>query len=270
MEVLGYIASVAIGVALGLIGGGGSILTLPVLVYLFGVPVVLATTYSLFIVGFTALIGSLSYYTNKLVDVRMFFLFGIPSVISVFLTRQYVVPLLPEELGQVGSLVITKDAFIMAIFAVLMVAAAYGMLRPSRGQGEAGKGAHEVSSGTLKYPLVLLEGAVVGGVTGLVGAGGGFLIIPALVFLGKLPMKMAIGTSLLIIAAKSLIGFFAEVGVIAIDWVFLAAVSSFAIVGMVFGTLIAKRLPGESIKPIFGWFTLIMGLYILIKELLAL
>lgn len=271
MEIIGYVASTAIGVALGLIGGGGSILTLPVLVYLLGVPVVLATTYSLFIVGFTALLGFFSYYKQKLVDLRIFFVFGVPSVISVFLTRLYLVPLIPKEIAQFGSLVITKDMFIMAVFAVLMMGAAYGMIRPVQGVRELKKKDESVDSDkSLNYPLVFFEGTVVGGVTGLVGAGGGFLIIPALVFIGKLPMKMAVGTSLLIIAAKSLIGFFAESGEVTVDWVLLATVSAFAVSGMLIGALIAKRIEGEKIKSLFGWLTLIMGMYILIREVFIL
>ncbi len=266
MEVLGYIASIAIGLALGLIGGGGSILTLPVLVYLFSVPVVLATTYSLFVVGITALIGSISFYRQKLIDIRIFFVFGIPSVVAVFLTRSYLVPLLPEEVMEFGTFVVTKDMFIMSIFSILMIGAAYGMLRPSN-QAKSSEKVFSLSiPQNINYPLVLLEGTVVGGVTGLVGAGGGFLIIPALVFLGKLPMKVAVGTSLLIIAAKSLIGFMAEFNEFTIDWMLLTIVSLFAIAGMFIGTLLSKRISGEKLKPLFGWFTLVMGMYILIKE----
>lgn len=266
MEVLGYVASIAIGLALGLIGGGGSILTLPVLVYLFGVPVVLATTYSLFVVGITALIGSISFYKQKLIDIRIFFVFGIPSIIAVFLTRLYLVPLIPEVVFRVGAFVMTKDMFIMGVFATLMIGAAYGMLRPKNQKEVAEKVTASLVPQKINYPLVLLEGTVVGGVTGLVGAGGGFLIIPALVFIGKLPMKVAVGTSLLIIAAKSLLGFLAEFSEIAIDWVLLAIVSLFAVLGMFIGTLLSKRIEGEKLKPIFGWFTLVMGMYILIKE----
>ncbi len=266
MEVLGYTASVVIGLALGLIGGGGSILTLPVLVYLFGIPVVLATTYSLFIVGMTALIGSVSFYKQKLIDVRIFFVFGIPSIIAVFLTRLYLVPLIPEVVLRFGTFVVTKDMFVMGVFAILMIGAAYSILRP-KNQKEAPKIATaSLVPQKINYPLVLLEGTVVGGVTGLVGAGGGFLIIPALVFIGKLPMKVAVGTSLLIIAAKSLIGFFAEFSEMAIDWILLASVSVFAVLGMFIGTLVSKRIESDKLKPIFGWFTLVMGMYILIKE----
>jgi uncharacterized membrane protein YfcA len=266
MEVLGYVASVAIGLALGLIGGGGSILTLPVLVYLFSVPVVLATTYSLFVVGITALIGSISFYKQKLIDIRIFFVFGIPSIIAVFLTRLYLVPLIPEVVFRIETFVMTKDMFIMGVFAALMIGAAYGMLRPTNQKEVAENATASLVPQKINYPLVLLEGTVVGGVTGLVGAGGGFLIIPALVFIGKLPMKVAVGTSLLIIAAKSLIGFFAEFSEIAIDWALLTMVSLFAVLGMFIGTLLSKRIEGEKLKPVFGWFTLVMGMYILIKE----
>lgn len=268
MEIFGYIASVAIGIALGLIGGGGSILTLPVLVYLLGVPVVLATSYSLFVVGLTALIGSITYYRQGLVNMRIFFTFGIPSVIAVFLTRLYLVPLIPAEIAHIGTYTITKDMFIMVVFATLMMAAAYSMLRSAKPEDLQHEHEREVAAlhERINYPLVLLEGAVVGGVTGLVGAGGGFLIIPALVFLGKLPMKMAVGTSLLIIAAKSLVGFFGESGVHAVDWTLLAIVSAFAIAGMFIGTRISKHIPGEKIKPLFSWFTLVMGIYIFVKE----
>lgn len=266
MELFGYIASIAIGLALGLIGGGGSILTLPVLVYLFGVPVLLATTYSLFIVGITALIGSVSFYKQKLVNIRIFFVFGIPSVVAVFLTRLYLVPLIPDEVIEFGTFVVTKDMFIMGIFSILMLGSAYGMLRPSNHKMRSEKVFSPSMTQKINYPLVLLEGTVVGGVTGLVGAGGGFLIIPALVFLGKLPMKVAVGTSLLIIAAKSLIGFMAEFNEFAVDWILLTTVSLFAIVGMLIGTLLSKRISGEKLKPMFGWFTLVMGMYIIIKE----
>lgn len=267
MEVLGYIASIAIGLALGLIGGGGSILTLPVLVYLFGIPVVLATTYSLFVVGITALVGSVSYHKQKLIDMRIFFVFGIPSVIAVFLTRLYLVPLIPPEVIKFGTIIVTKDMLIMTVFATLMIGAAYGMLRPARHKKESTKAIFTSNIHKINYPLVLLEGAVVGGVTGLVGAGGGFLIIPALIFLGKLPMKVAVGTSLLIIAVKSLAGFLAEFNGIIVDWILLTTISLVAIMGMLVGTLLSKRISGENLKPLFGWFTLVMGIYIIIKEL---
>ncbi|HRG21525.1 MAG TPA: sulfite exporter TauE/SafE family protein [Saprospiraceae bacterium] len=261
MEYIGYAASILIGVSLGLIGGGGSILTVPVLVYLFGVEPVLATAYSLFIVGLTSAVGSVNYFSNKLVDIKTAFIFGIPSIIAVFLTRAYIVPAIPVEVITIGSFVLTKRLLLMGLFALLMIAASYSMIKKSTAPKE------ESGPRIYNYPIILLEGAVVGILTGLVGAGGGFLIIPALVVLSKLPMKMAVGTSLVIISAKSLIGFFGEGGDTPTDWQFLAIVSAFAIAGIFIGSRMAKNIDGNKLKPAFGWFVLVMGIYILGKEL---
>lgn len=261
MEYIGYIASILIGVSLGLIGGGGSILTVPVLVYLFGVEPVMATAYSLFIVGLTSAVGSVQYFTHKLVDVKTAIIFGIPSIIAVFLTRALIVPSIPDEVLTMGSFVLTKRLLLMGLFALLMIAASYSMIKKSS------KPSEESGPRKYNYPVILLEGAIVGVLTGLVGAGGGFLIIPALVVLSKLPMKMAVGTSLVIIAAKSLIGFFGEAGDSATDWQFLAVISAFAISGIFLGSRLAKNIDGNKLKPAFGWFVLVMGIYILGKEI---
>jgi len=261
LEILGYISASIIGISLGLIGGGGSILTVPVLVYLIGMNPVVATAYSLFIVGFSSLIGAGKYTAKKLVSYKTAIVFGLPSLIAVFLTRKYVVPAIPEELFQLGAFVFTKDIGLMVLFAILMIAASISMIR---GRKEV----EEVSAAQkFNYPLIVLEGAVVGGLTGLVGAGGGFLIIPALVVLSKLPMKMAIGTSLLIIAIKSLIGFLGDVSNMEIDWVFLSIFSSISVVGIFIGSYLSNFISGSKLKPVFGWFVLIMGLYIITKEL---
>jgi uncharacterized protein len=261
MEIFGYIASIFIGIALGLIGGGGSILTVPVLVYLFAVDAVAATAYSLFIVGATSAVGTISYFKNGLVDHKTAIIFGIPSIASVFLTRAYVVPLLPEEIITIGSFIITKSILLMLIFAFLMIAASYSMIKKDK------KDIHDIRfKQKFNYPLILLEGTVVGFLTGLVGAGGGFLIIPALVILTRLPMKKAVGTSLVIIAAKSLIGFFGESEATLINWYLILTVTAFAIVGIFIGALLAKKIDGAKLKPAFGWFVLVMGIYILIKE----
>jgi uncharacterized membrane protein YfcA len=262
MEYFGYICSILIGVALGLIGGGGSILTVPVLVYLFSVEPVLATAYSLFIVGLTSAVGSLNYFQKGLVNIKTAVVFGIPSIIAVFLTRAYIVPAIPKEVFSVNDFVVTKSILLMLLFAVLMIAASYSMIKKDTKQAST-----NTEPQKFNYPVILLEGAVVGILTGLVGAGGGFLIIPALVILSKLPMKEAVGTSLVIIAAKSLIGFFGEGGETVIDWQFLFTVSAFAIVGIFIGSYLSKKIDGAKLKPAFGWFVLIMGLYIIAKEL---
>lgn len=261
MEIIGYIASIAIGISLGLIGGGGSILTVPVLVYLFGLDAVMATGYSLFIVGLTSAVGSVDYYRKGLINVKTAIIFGIPSIAAVYATRAFIVPAIPDEVFAIGGFVVSKALLLMLLFAVLMIAASYSMIRKDKKKTEDSAGEQKFN-----YPLILAEGGIVGVLTGLVGAGGGFLIIPALVVLSKLPMKMAVGTSLAIIAAKSLIGFSGELGSANIDWTFLLTISAFAIVGIFVGTALSKKIDGAKLKPAFGWFVLVMGIYIILKE----
>lgn len=263
LEIVGYIGAIIMGLSLGLIGGGGSILTVPILVYLFSLDAVLATAYSLFIVGLTSLIGSFSHMKMGNIHWKTALVFGIPSIISVFLTRAYLVPAIPETLFSIGGLEITKSIGLLLLFAVIMLLASYSMIKKQNLKA-APNG--EV---LYNYPLILIEGLVVGVVTGLVGAGGGFLIIPALVILAKLPMKQAVGTSLIIIAAKSLIGFTGDLkGDEIINWNFLLLFSAIAIVGILAGSMFSKKVSNEKLKPIFGWFILVMGIYIIIKETL--
>lgn len=263
IEIFGYIASIAIGIALGLIGGGGSILTVPVLVYLFAVDTVAATAYSLFIVGLTSAVGSVSFFRKGLVNVKTAIVFGIPSIISVFFTRAVIVPAIPKEVFTIGNFVVTKSILMMLLFAILMIAASYSMIKKDKKVIVESAGEQKFN-----YPLILIEGFVVGILTGLVGAGGGFLIIPALVVLSKLPMKEAVGTSLVIIAAKSLIGFFGEGHETYIDWQLLTYVSGFAILGIFIGMFLSKKIDGAKLKPAFGYFVLVMGIYIILKETL--
>jgi hypothetical protein len=261
MEVAGYIASLVIGISLGLIGGGGSILTVPVLVYLFRVQPVLATAYSLFIVGSTSLIGAFPKYKQGLINIKTALIFGIPSIAAVFATRKYIVPNIPDTLFTIGSLAVTKSLLMMMLFAVLMVFASISMIRTRKKIV-----VEEPVAQSFNYPLILLEGAVVGTLTGLVGAGGGFLIIPALVLLSKLPMKQAVGTSLLIIAAKSLIGFTGDISTYEMDWPFLLSITGIAMAGIFVGNWMSTKVHADKLKKGFGWFVLVMGIYIIIKE----
>jgi len=264
MEIIGYIGAILMGLSLGLIGGGGSILTVPILVYLFHVDAVLATAYSLFIVGLTSLVGSVSHIRLGNIHWKTALVFGIPSIISVFFTRSVIVPHIPNPMFAVGTFVVSKPMGLLILFAIIMILAAYSMIKPSKKKAETNE-----SDIAFNFPLILAEGLIVGIVTGLVGAGGGFLIIPALVLLAKLPMKKAVGTSLLIIASKSLIGFIGDMkGTEVIDWKFLFIFSSIAIVGILAGSILSKKIAGEKLKPAFGWFVLIMGVYIILKELL--
>lgn len=260
-SIIGYFAAGLIGISLGLIGGGGSILTVPVLVYLFHVEPTLATAYSLFIVGTTSLVGGVQSAMKHLVDFRTAIVFAIPSFIAVYLTRRYFVPLLPDELFSVGSFLVTRDIAIMVFFAIIMLLAAISMIR------NRGSEVPEDQPIQYNYPMIVLEGIVVGALTGIVGAGGGFLIIPALVLFAKLPMKKAVGTSLLIIAAKSLIGFLGDVGSGQhINFQFMIVVSFIAIGGIFIGSYISKYIESRKLKSGFGWFVLVMGIYVIFNE----
>ncbi|GIV37504.1 MAG: UPF0721 transmembrane protein [Cyclobacteriaceae bacterium] len=260
MEVLGYAASVIMGLSLGLIGGGGSILTVPILVYLFGVDPVLATAYSLFVVGLTSLIGSFSHFRAGNVRLKTALVFGLPSIAAVYAVRKFAVPHIPDPVFQAGQVEVAKGTLLMLLFALLMLGASYSMIRPGRpGRERAGN--------KQNYPLIFAEGLLVGGLTGLVGAGGGFLIIPALVLLAGLPMKQAVGTSLVIIALKSLIGFTGDLGAgQPIDYGFMLLFSAFSIAGILAGSYLSRFISNEKLKPAFGWFVLVMGAYIVIKE----
>jgi len=262
MEIIGYIASVLMGLTLGLIGGGGSILTVPILVYLFGVDAVLSTAYSLFVVGLTSAIGSVSHFKSGNVNIKTALVFGLPSIAGVYAVRKFVVPAIPDPVFSLGTFAVAKAVFIMVLFAVLMLFASVSMIRKPKNQAPA------TTQKKYHFPLIFAEGLLVGGLTGLVGAGGGFLIIPALVLLAGLPMKEAVGTSLVIIALKSLIGFMGDVGgKLPIDYSFVLIFSAFAIAGILTGSYLARFISNEKLKPAFGWFVLVMGIYILGKEL---
>jgi len=262
--IIGFASAILIGVSLGLIGGGGSILTVPVLVYILGVNPVLATAYSLFVVGSTSLVGAATYMKKGLVNYKTALVFAVPSFIAVFLTRKFLVPALPDPLFTVGEAIITKNIGIMVFFALIMLAASYSMITAKKCVD-----CDENEPVVFNFPMIALEGSVVGVITGIVGAGGGFLIIPALVLLAKLPMKMAVGTSLLIIAAKSLIGFLGDLSTQTIDWQMLLIFTSLSIVGIFIGSALSKKINEKILKTGFGWFVLVMGIYIITKELLA-
>ncbi len=262
MEIWGYFASALIGISLGLVGGGGSILTVPVLVYLFGINPVLSTSYSLFVVGSTSLVGAFNNYRKGLVSIKTALLFGISSITTVFLTRKFIIPHIPRNIATIGSWHISQALLTMILFAILMLIASLSMMKSKTAEDKIELKANN----PVDLPKLLAFGVGIGLATGILGAGGGFLLIPTLVLLVKLPMKQAIGTSLLIIALNSLVGFTGDIGHFNIDWFFLIKVTSIAIFGIFIGGLISKKISGEKLKKGFGWFVLFMGIYIIIKE----
>ena len=261
MEILGYIGALLVGLVLGLIGGGGSILTVPILVYALALNPVIATAYSLFVVGSTSLVGSIKNMMDGKVDYRTALVFAAPALIAVYLTRAFLIPAIPEELFSIGDFMVSKNLGIMLFFAIIMVLAAVSMIRSGNNNQDSQKKV------VYNYPLIIIEGLVVGVITGIVGAGGGFLIIPALVLLARLPMKRAVATSLLIVAIKSLIGFIGDVQHLEIDWIFLSIFTFISIAGIFIGIWLNKFIDGARLKTAFGWFVLAMGIYIIFKEI---
>lgn len=262
IEILGYLSALVIGISLGLIGGGGSILAVPVLAYLFGVNEKIATAYSLFIVGASALVGGLKQHLKGYVDWRTAIVFGIPAIVGVTLVRYYVVPALADVLFTISSFQFTRRMGMFGLFAILMFPAAISMLK-TRKENKV----HRDGSVSYNYPLILGEGLLVGGVTGMIGAGGGFLIIPALVILAKVEMKVAVGTSLMIIALKSLLGFFlGDALTMDIDWNFLVVFTSISLAGIFIGSYLSNFIDGQRLKKGFGYFIFVMALFIFYME----
>lgn len=270
MVILGYALAVLAGLSLGLIGSGGSILTVPILVYLLSVPPTLATAYSLFVVGISALFGCSNYWRKGLVSLSTAINFAIPAFVAVYATRRWLLPAMPDVLFSIGEWSISKDTSIMVLFALLMITAAVSMLRKKtqlEGNNDTESEAPDKTIST-NYLLIAVEGLVVGCLTGMVGAGGGFLIVPALVLLVRLPMKLAVGTSLLIVAVKSLIGFVGDVQAGQdIDWVLLLCFTGMTVAGILVGGRLSNHISGQQLKKGFGYFVLVMATYIFIREL---
>lgn len=264
MEIIAYLCSALIGISLGLIGGGGSILTVPVLVYLFGANPLLATSYSLFIVGSTSLVGAIHNYRKGLVHIQTALLFGASSITTVFLTRKLLIPLIPRHILWLNGFELTENILAMGLFATLMILAASAMIRGDK----ATQAIKTTSRGKPRLLKLVAYGIAIGLATGMLGAGGGFLLIPTLVLLVGMPMKEAVGTSLLIIALNSLIGFTGDLGHFKIDWPFLLRITFIAIVGIFIGGYLTKWVKGSKLKKGFGWFVLLMGAYILAEEFL--
>ncbi len=260
MLALGYISGVFMGVVLGLLGGGGSILTVPIVTYLFSIPATVATSYSLFIVGISAVIGSINYVKKGLIEYKISAIFAASAFISIFSVRQMLLPSIPNTLEIFNLIELSKDNLVMLVFSIVMFGASFTMIRGKNNSS---------NTKPRQLFLLILQGLFVGSVTGFVGAGGGFLIIPGLVFLAGLEMKKAVGTSLLVISINSLFGFFSDIisGTI-IDWVFLLKFTGVGILGVFIGTYISNKISNQKLRPLFGWFVLVAGISIIIKEII--
>jgi uncharacterized protein len=261
-NIAGYLASALIGVSLGLIGGGGSIITIPVLVYLFHIEPTLATAYSLFIVGTTSMVGGIRSTLLKTVDFKSALLFSLPSTLAVYLTRHFLLPHIPENLASLRTFTLTRDIALMLFFSIIMVLAAVRMIRDKQREEK------EIAMSPRRFAIIMFQGFIVGTVTGIVGAGGGFLIVPALVLLVGLPMKKAIGTSLIVIAVNSLVGFIGDMHLMhEIDFRLMTILSALAVSGVFAGIFLSRFVDGRNLKSGFGWFALAMAVFIMVKEL---
>ena len=268
VEIISYLCALCIGLTLGLIGGGGSILTIPVLVYIMGVEPVLATAYSLFVVGVSALVGAIKNILLKNIHFEIGVFFAIPSLLAIYVTRSTLVPAIPDIIYTHPSFTLTKPLAIMVFFAIIMLLASVSMIRSKKKDDD--ESSEENLFKSPHYLIIMLEGLVVGVITGIVGAGGGFLIIPALVLLSKIDIKKAIGTSLVIVTLKSLIGFFlGDAFTMEIDWGFLLVFTAIAIVGIFVGTFLNSLFDGRKLRIGFGYFILIMAGFIFYMEFIA-
>ena len=262
IEFSGLFLALLVGVVLGLIGSGGSIFAVPIFTYFFLLDEKLATGYSLFVVGCAALIGAIKQYQKKKIDFKAALIFGLPAIFSVTIIRSIVVPMLPEILFDFNGFILTRRMTILGLFSVVMIPAGLAMTRSNKIN-------YNSFSKNYNYPLIIIEGLVIGSITGLVGAGGGFLIVPVLVILLKINIKTAIGTSLLIIASKSLIGFFlGDVLSLTIDWSFLISFTVIAGSGVFIGNYLNSLVDGKKLRHGFGYFILFMSVFILFQEII--
>ncbi|WP_209023064.1 sulfite exporter TauE/SafE family protein [Sphingobacterium sp. CZ-2] len=263
MLIVGCILAIIVGITLGMIGSGGTILTVPILVYIMGVDPVLATTYSLFAIGITSFIGGTRGIIKKEADIKKVFSFGLPSLIVVFLTRSFILPLVPEVI-HIGPYAIQQNVALMIVFSFVMLASSISMIRTAQKGIETPKVAHVVP-----LEIIILQGAFVGLITGLVGAGGGFLIIPALVNFYFLPMRKAVATSLIIITINSFFGVLGDIEKFAeFDWKLLGFYTAGTVLGIFIGFAFADKVSNKSLKISFGYMILLIGAYILVRETL--
>ena len=264
IELLGFIGAFFVGLILGLIGSGGSILSVPILVYLFGINPITATAYSLFVVGATSLIGSIKNIRDKLINYKSTLLFSLSAVITVYITRRYLINIMPEIIINTELIYLRKDKLIILLFALLMLVAGFLMIKRTPKTIVNLKQTKTIAPNKM---LIFAEGSLIGFLTGLIGAGGGFIIIPILVILSDLRMKVAVATSLVIISLKSLIGFIGDIQNIEIEWKFLLIFTLISVIGIFIGQLFSKNIEEKKLKKVFGLFIIFIGLIMLFSEI---
>lgn len=261
--VSGFLLAVVVGLTLGLIGSGGTILTVPIFVYVMGVDAVMATTYALFAVGVTSVVGTVRGFFNNEIDLPEACRFGIPSLLTVFLTRTFLLPLVPETI-RFGSFEIHQSIALMIIFALIMFASGISMVISSSSLTGYTLAAEKSSAAKTTILAVL-----VGLITGVAGAGGGFLIVPALLSVLRLSIRKAVSTSLLIISVNSLFGMLGDMEKIKdFDWFILCGYTLFAIIGIFAGFSLSEKVSSSVLKKVFGYFIICLSIFILCKELL--
>lgn len=260
MEILGFLLTIVIGLLVGLFGGGGSILTVPVLVYLFAIPATLSTTYSLALVSITSLIAATPHVLQKKLAFKKILQFGIPSMFSLYTVRAFILAEIPATITLLGF-EIEKNLFMMLFFSLLMLTSGFFMIQQK-------KNSPDCINCPYNHIALMIAGLIEGFITGILGAGGGFIIVPVLMIFGKLSLKQAVANSLFIIGVKSFIGFLGSHDIATLDFIFLAKIIAIALVGIYFGIKLNNKLDAKQLKPIFGYFVVIMGFIILIKELL--
>lgn len=260
IQIFGYLGALMVGLVLGLMGSGGSLIAIPIFTYLFHISPITTTAYSLFVVGTSSTIGALRNWKKGLVDFKIAIVFAIPAFIAVYVVRKYLLPIIPIEIITINDFVVTKGMAIMVFLAVTMLLSSLSMIRKRKLSHD-----HDPLK-RYNYPMIVFQGIMIGLFTGVVGVGGGFLIIPILVLLVKLPMKKAVATSLFIIALKSLIGFIGDLGNLEINWDFLIGFTVVSTLGIFLGIYLSSFIKGEKLKTYFGWLLLFLSIGILYKE----
>lgn len=265
-SLVGYGAALLIGALLGVVGGGGAILTLPILVYAFAMGPGVATMYSLFIVGMTSAIGAARYARDGLIDYGAAARFALPAFVAIHLVRNVLVPRIPDTIVITGGIAVLKDTLVVGVLVVAMLMSAYGMLRRKAILTQATEDQPEPNRRAVRS---MVRGFGVGLLTGFVGAGGGFLLVPALALVEKVSMKRAVATSLFVIAANSLFGFLADlVAGKTVEWPLLLTFTGLASIGILAGIRIARRLSEGRVRTFFGWFLVLVAALVTLVEVL--